>query len=333
MSELREMLAGKYYRDCDTVMVPASENPYPQMKHDSVKLRSVEDFGGLGAEMNWQFIDEPLNMFPEPKKNEYERYMIIMGGNMKNILELGGTVEVSIGTDPADMHVFTYSEAVAVHVEEGLYYSVNVTKVDDAKYPVLFNETAFGVFGGIQGKVSELCGKKAAREDFEKCFQTQEVIWAKHHPHPEVVYPSITIMSPMFGGTTQLRRSWMAVSDPFAMEIKSHTHEFHQYLTFCGTDPDNMVDLGGTVEFTIGEESDKLEMFSSDKACQFFVKEGLYHSPLVFKHVIDPEKPILFCETSFTDNYGRSAEIGDDSVKSEYELFAEKMKAEAEANK
>ncbi|MCF0120288.1 MAG: hypothetical protein HUJ65_01510, partial [Oscillospiraceae bacterium] len=274
----------------------------------------------------------PVDMFPGAVENAHERYMIIMGGDTTNILELGGKVEIDIGSQKGELFTFAFDEAVAVHVEEGLFYNVRITEVADPAKPIFFNHTAFGVYGNAdeKGVRSELCGKKAEKADFEKCFQTKDTIWARFHPHHEVVYPSITILSPMFGGKTQLRRSWMAVSDPFAMEIKSHYHEFNQYLTFCGTDPDNMADLGGTIEFTIGETPDALEKYTCDKACQFFVKEELYHSPLIFASVKDIKKPILFCETSLTDNYGRSAEIGDTDEKSEFELFAEKMKAEHE---
>lgn len=323
--EIRRSYEQKYYRHRGEMLVPAAENPFPQMKHDSVVLRSTEDFGGLGAEIDWQFIDEPLDMFPGGRENDRERYIVLMGGCFKNILELGGAVEISLGTSPDELYTFAYEEAVAVHIEAGIWYDIRVTRVDGT--PLFFNQLTFGVYGGEPGARSELCGKRAEREDFAPCLQTKDVIWARHHPHHEVVYPSITLTSRMFGGKTPLRRSWMAISDPFAMEIKSHTHDFHQYLSFCGTDPDCIGELGGTVKFTVGETPDTREMFSSDRACQFFVKQDLYHSPLIFRSVDDPEKPVLFCETSFTDNYGRSPELGDSSVKSEFEIFAEKIKS------
>jgi hypothetical protein len=168
-----------------------------------------------------------------------------------------------------------------------------------------------------------------ARQDYEKYFFTGEKVWGKDHPHPEVEYPVIFLSNGMYNQEeAPVRRTWMPISKPFAMEIKSHTHEFNQFLCFHGTDPKNPEDLGGTVEFTIGEEGKEMVKFSVNKATVFFVKQGLVHSPLEFKDIKDPKKPIMLSEFSLTSFYTRSKERGDDSVKSEYEIHMEKLKAE-----
>ena len=79
---------------------------------------------------------------------------------------------------------------------------------------------------------------------------------------------------------------------------------FDQFVTFTGTDPEKMLDLGGEIELTIGEEGKELITFSSSVACQFFIPKGLLHSLFAVKRVDNPSRPILFTETAFTDRPG-----------------------------
>jgi mannose-6-phosphate isomerase-like protein (cupin superfamily) len=75
---------------------------------------------------------------------------------------------------------------------------------------------------------------------------------------------------------------------------KSHSHPFDEYLIFLGTDPDDLFDLHGMVEFWIGGEKHLIT-----KSCAVFVPGGIEHCPLYFHRV---DKPFMFVTTG--NSYG-----------------------------
>ncbi len=316
----KKVYASKYFRTGAEVRLAKEENPFPQMKYDSVRLLSTPDFGNQNTSTYWQFICAPLVMYPDFKRNDRGRYLTLMGGDMRNTLILGGTVEIAIGSNIESLQRFTYDKAVAVYVPPGLLYSVTVVKITDAKYPILFNEFAFGP--SVVGMLPE------DFSDYEGLFKSGEEIWFRRHPFSEVNLPCVGFGNKAFGGKETLCRKWMPVSKAFEMESKTHTHDFDKFVCFTGTNQENMLDLGGEIEFTIGEEGKELIKFTSSVACQFFIKKGLLHSPLVFKRVDNPNKPILISEISFTDYYDFNSETGYREDNSEYELLIDSLNTE-----
>ena len=116
-------------------------------------------------------------------------------------------------------------------------------------------------------------------------------------PNPGVPYPTLDLTSDKDFGDQNIRIFWTAVAKPTKMPLDSdipHKHDHSQFLLFVGGDLTNMVDLGGEVELTLGEDLEHIEKFVFTTATWVFVPAGLYHTPLIFKKVNDPKKPILF---------------------------------------
>ena len=124
--------------------------------------------------------------------------------------------------------------------------------------------------------------------------------------HPEVTNPVLGLKSDegYFGGHN-FSLSWWPISEPFEMVPQTHAHEFDQFLLFVGGDINNMLDLGGEVELTLSEDGKNLEKFVFTKATMVYIPAGLYHCPLNFKKVNDPDKPILFHDFFFSPEYKR----------------------------
>ena len=156
---------------------------------------------------------------------------------------------------------------------------------------------------------------------YDKYIRKDLQIKVPSHPHPEVTSPVLILNSDVSFGNANLRLVWMPITEPFAMEIKTHSHDFDQFLAFVGGDLTNALDLGGEVEITLGEEGKELETFVITTATIVHIPKGLLHCPLVFKKINDPKKPILFQELSLTTEYNRSSEQGDNTKLSEYEIF------------
>jgi mannose-6-phosphate isomerase-like protein (cupin superfamily) len=66
-----------------------------------------------------------------------------------------------------------------------------------------------------------------------------------------------------------------------------HSHEFDEIFIFLGTDRENPNDLGGEVEFWLGEGEDT-EKYLLDTSTCIFVPRGLVHLPMIFKKVTRP---------------------------------------------
>ena len=289
----------KYVRDTDKVIVPKEKNPFPQMKTDTFRLTNDPGFGGLGGSVDWAYIHEPVNMFPKLAKSEKTRYISIFGGSGVNYIKLHGEVEITLGRSADDAQTFKFNEAVAVYVGQGMLYNINVTKIDSKDCPIHFNELIYGDLGPI----TETDGSLENAKSYEKFMVSGEELWAKGQPHHEVVYPVMQTNNNIFGSKEKIRRTWMPVSEPHVLAGTAHTHNYLEYIVFYGSDPDNITDLGGIVEFTIGENKDDLTVFRIDKSTVFCVRPGLWHSPMDFVKINDKNKPIIFCEVSYSSGY------------------------------
>ncbi len=77
--------------------------------------------------------------------------------------------------------------------------------------------------------------------------------------------------------------------------VKPHTHDFDEVLALIGTNPEDPNDLGGEVEFWMGDE--KLIL---TKSCLVFVPKGLKHCPFIVRRV---DRPIFHFTSGPTATY------------------------------
>ncbi|MDY6825592.1 MAG: hypothetical protein SVV67_00210 [Bacillota bacterium] len=119
--------------------------------------------------------------------------------------------------------------------------------------------------------------------------------------------------------------SWWAITEPFVMEDKTFYHDFDQFIYLVGGDVANMPDLGGEVEFTMGETMESLEKFVFTTAAIIYIPKGLLHSPLNFKKINDPRKPILFQDMSMTTRYRKFFPGSDIPYDQHNEIITEKF--------
>jgi hypothetical protein len=74
---------------------------------------------------------------------------------------------------------------------------------------------------------------------------------------------------------------------------QAHTHDFDEVLCMFGTNMDDPYDLGGEVEFWLGDEKHVIT-----KSCIIFIPKGLKHCPLITKRI---DRPIF----GFTIGHGK----------------------------
>ena len=78
--------------------------------------------------------------------------------------------------------------------------------------------------------------------------------------------------------------------------------DWDEVVAFFGTDPTDPSDLGGEVEFTIGDE-----VHIITKSCSVFLPKGLLHGPLNFKKVT---RPIIAASTGNSPEYTQTLPEG-----------------------
>jgi hypothetical protein len=71
---------------------------------------------------------------------------------------------------------------------------------------------------------------------------------------------------------------------------KPHYHDYIEYVILYGSVPGNQFDLGGEVEFWLGDEK-----FTVTNSCVLTIPAGLSHAPFIFKRV---DHPIFFSSCS-----------------------------------
>lgn len=123
--------------------------------------------------------------------------------------------------------------------------------------------------------------------------------------HTEIKSPGLGLISDQGFGNKNFSLTWWPISEPFEMISETHAHDFDQFLLFVGGDINNIVDLGGEVELTLGEAGGKLEKFVFTTAAAVYIPAGMMHCPLNFKRVNNPNKPILFHDLFFAREYKR----------------------------
>jgi hypothetical protein len=144
---------------------------------------------------------------------------------------------------------------------------------------------------------------------YRKYFRVGDEIKIPSHPHEhEVPSPAIFLIGKaekekMESGAFRL--ATFAITEPFEMVSHTHTHDFDQFLSFFGGDMHNMLELGGEIEFTIGEEDGELETFVFTEPFMVHVPPGVRHCPLRYTEVYDPAKPMIHQDLVFTGEYIR----------------------------
>jgi hypothetical protein len=89
---------------------------------------------------------------------------------------------------------------------------------------------------------------------------------------------------------------WLTAANPKAA-AESHRHDFDEVVAFFGSNPEDPLDLGGEVEFWLGDEK-----YNITKSCLIFIPKGLKHCPIRRLRV---DRPILHFSTAPVRSYSK----------------------------
>jgi mannose-6-phosphate isomerase-like protein (cupin superfamily) len=124
--------------------VVTAPTPHPEVKAPRLGLKSDAGFGGMDFSMSWWAITEPFEMVTDNHAHDFDQFLIFVGGDLTNMVDLGGEVELTLSKDSKELHKFVFTEATMVYVPAGLYHCpLNFKKVNDPKKPILFHDLFF----------------------------------------------------------------------------------------------------------------------------------------------------------------------------------------------
>jgi hypothetical protein len=124
--------------------VVTTATPHPEVTAPRLGLRSDQDFGGLNFSMSWWCITEPFEMVSECHAHDFPQFLIFAGGDVNNMVDLGGEVELTLSEDGVNLEKFVFTEATMVYLPPGLYHGpLNFKKVNDPTKPILFHDLFF----------------------------------------------------------------------------------------------------------------------------------------------------------------------------------------------
>ena len=104
-------------------------------------LGSDENFGNLGFNTYWEAITQPFTHAPAPHKHDFPQYIIFLGGDITNLTDLGGEIELTLSEDGKTMEKHIITKATTVYIPPGLYHGPLVYK--KVTKPILFCDLYF----------------------------------------------------------------------------------------------------------------------------------------------------------------------------------------------
>ena len=130
----------KYFRKA----VVTAETPHPEVRAPRLGLKSDEGFGNRNFSMSWWAITEPFEMVKENHAHDFDQFLIFVGGDLTNMEDLGGEVELTLSEDGVHLEKFVITKATNVYVPKGLYHCpLNFKKINNPKKPILFHDLFF----------------------------------------------------------------------------------------------------------------------------------------------------------------------------------------------
>ena len=264
------------------------------------------------------------------KHPDFDELFLFFGSNPHDVLSLGGEVEFWLG-EGDDAQKFIANTPTAEWVPRGVAHNPHhFTRVDNPAQPII--EMAIAMNPGYDLDAAMDIGPLPPAFSMEKTGQEQpgkglyteyvnEIKFATDRLFPshygKIAAPTLMFDKNIYPGA----KIWVEIFHVYAAgagigvpsllpyvfpggvtggaEGGGHAHDFDELFLFIGLDPHDTLNLGGEVEFWLGE-GDKAEKFVTTKATAEWVPAGVVHNPHYFKRV---DRPFLMVVIAMTSEY------------------------------
>lgn len=123
---MAELITAKYIRTNTT-----RPSRHQQVTAPIPFLKSAEDYGDLGFHMSWKCITMPYIDEEETHRHDFNQFLVFLGGDPNNMLDLGGEVELTLSEDGTNLEKHVFTAFTTVFIRAGLFHCPLVfTRVD-----------------------------------------------------------------------------------------------------------------------------------------------------------------------------------------------------------
>ena len=248
--------------------------------------------GCFYSEYAWHFPPEgrPLvpTVGPKPHSHPFDEVISFVGTNPDDLFDLGGEIELWL-----EDRRFLLTRSFLVYVPAGMKHCpVTIRRIERPIFQYVLG-SASG-YDGQEGSGSALSTPRDLGSNFVFDYKKNLVhpeyrAKAKDEPgrHVHITYLDAEVVR---DAGFYVEASWFGTAprppappgqEPTGPE--PHQHPFPELITFFGTDPDDVHDLGGEAELWIdGEQHILTQSFVA------FVPAGVIHCPLMLRKVKRP---------------------------------------------
>ena len=99
-------------------------------------LRSDAGYGDKDFYMNWKCAEKPYVDEQDTHRHDFDQYLVFLGGDPRNMLDLGGEVELTLSEDGVNLETHTFTKFTTVYIKAGLYHCPLVFK--KVTKPIIF---------------------------------------------------------------------------------------------------------------------------------------------------------------------------------------------------
>jgi len=133
---LATLKTAKYVREA-----PTRPSNHKEIVGPIPTLASDENFGNLGFNTYWEAITVPFIHAKGSHKHEFPQYIIFMGGDITNLTDLGGEIELTLSEDGKNLEKHIITRATTVYIPPGLFHGPLIYK--KVTKPILFIDLYF----------------------------------------------------------------------------------------------------------------------------------------------------------------------------------------------
>ena len=133
---MAELKTAKYVREA-----PVRPSNHKEVTSPIPVLNSDDSFGNMGFQSYWEAITQPFLMVNESHNHDFPQYLMFFGGEITDLTDLGGEIELTLSEDGENMEKHVFTKATMVYIPAGLYHCpLNFKKVTK---PILFIDLFF----------------------------------------------------------------------------------------------------------------------------------------------------------------------------------------------
>ena len=237
---------------------------------------------GINASWILLPVTKATKYFDNPHSHDFHQFISIVGGDPKDISDFDAEIPIALGEEQ-EKHVIT--SPTVLNLPAGLIHgSAGYNKVNK---PYLWLD----VFFAAKYVKTEATSKKTSKTKYGKYLIKAPLSLAREGTGTKI----LKFDAAEYGANA----AWvlLPVSKPFRMEEEPHSHDFHQFIIFVGSNLNNIEEFDAEIPIYLGEEQEKHVINS---ATILHLPPGMIHSSNEYVKV---NKPYFHLDIYFAPKY------------------------------